>query len=174
MVNRPVNIYFDMDGVLARWEKAKSVEDTYQKGYFLNLAPDEKMISLAIRLSHLPLLYNVRILSAVYDNEFALPEKKQWLIDHSLQGFELINTPIGADKADFIPDSDSFSILIDDYSPNLHAWINHKNCIGVKYYNGVNGSNGTWNGPSINENMGLKTMETQILLAIIDALKGAA
>ena len=87
MVNRPVNIYFDMDGVLARWEKAKSVEDTYQKGYFLNLAPDEKMISLAIRLSHLPLLYNVRILSAVYDNEFALPDTKQWLIDHSLRGF---------------------------------------------------------------------------------------
>lgn len=174
MVNRPVNIYFDMDGVLARWDKAKSVEDTYQKGYFLNLDPDEKMIRLAIQLSSLPLLYNVRILSAVYDNEFALPEKKQWLIDHSLRGFELINTPIGADKADFIPDSDSLSILIDDYSTNLHAWISHKNCIGMKYYNGVNGTNGTWNGPSINAHMTTETMANQILLAVIDTLKGAA
>lgn len=159
-----VNLYFDMDGVLAKWNPNDSTEDTFQKGYFLNREPDLLMIGLANIMNATPDI-NVAILSAVYDNKYALEEKKQWLANQGLQDIPLINTPIGHDKADYV-DKSVKSFLIDDFSENLHRWESHPNFIGIKYFNGINGTNGTWNKNCLTFTMSFTFAEHSLLKII--------
>lgn len=57
--------------------------------------------------------------------------------------------PCGVSKADFVMDLFHLDripkswILFDDYSRNLHAW-DDAGGTGLKCYNGINGSHGTW------------------------------
>ena len=48
-------------------------------------------------------------------------------------------------------------ILVDDYSRNLHAWelAGH---VGIKFYNGINGSHGSWKGCAIGSAMSVQEM----------------
>jgi hypothetical protein len=156
-----INLYFDMDGVLAKWDTNDTTEDTFQKGYFLNREPDYLMIDLVLDMVKQPNI-NVSILSAVYDNGYALDEKKQWLIDNGLQNIPLINTPIGHDKAESV-DQTVQSFLIDDYSKNLHRWESHTNFRGIKYYNGINGNNGSWLGDSLASSMSLEDAKNTLI-----------
>lgn len=156
-----VNLYFDMDGVLAKWNPNVSTEDTFKKGYFLNREPDTLMVELAKEMRNQPGV-RVYILTAVYDNGYAEEEKKQWLINNGLSNFSFINVPYGLDKALAIKQSVK-SFLIDDYSVNLHNWEKRKNFVGIKYYNGINGTNGTWTGDVLCYDMLLENAKSALL-----------
>lgn len=156
-----VNLYFDMDGVLAKWNPNVSTEDTFKKGYFLNPEPDTLMIELAKEMRNQPGV-RVYILTAVYDNGYAEEEKKQWLINNGLSNFSFVYVPYGLDKASAVNQSVK-SFLIDDYSVNLHNWEKHKNFFGIKYYNGFNGTNGTWLGDVLYYDMLLENAKSALL-----------
>lgn len=142
-------IYVDMDGVLAKWNTEATLADTQQRGYFAAREPEEKMVSLVKTLRKLGV--NVCILSAVYMNGYAAEEKNEWLNRVFDKSLERIFIPYGECKADYIA-SGSDSYLIDDYTENLRQWEN-AGSNAVKFYNGINGTKGTWKGKSINRDM---------------------
>lgn len=133
-----VIIYFDMDGVLAKWNEFASVEETQVPGYFLAREPEPHAIVLVRFLKKIGL--DVRILSAVYPNGFAEKEKKAWLESHDLSDIPVVFVPYGADKYSYIDKSvlsDGMAILIDDFKKNLLEWRGHGG-IAIKFYNGIN------------------------------------
>ena len=142
-------IYIDMDGTLAKWNTAASPEDTHRAGYFRNIAPEEKMKQLIFLL--LENGYEVAILSAAYVNGTAKADKRYWLFRNGLSGIPRIFVPYGADKNRFVA-ADPGNILIDDYTENLRAW-EAAGYIPVKFYNGINGTRGTYRGLSIDRRM---------------------
>ena len=141
-------VYVDMDGTLARWE-AVDVKETFRRGYYAGRTPEPEMVHLIRMLKARGV--DVRILSCAYANGYAAPEKNRWLDVQGLSDIPRIFVPYGEDKADYIPRF-SGAILIDDYSPNLFAWEAQGN-VGVKFYNGINGTHGTWRGASLDWRM---------------------
>lgn len=138
-------IFFDMDGVLAKWDTESAVEDTFLPGYFLNREPDQVMInSLRTLLSQ---GYDVRILSAVYPGLIYRAEKEEWLKKY-VGNVQAIFLPCGDSKAHYVTlSAGQKAILIDDYTRNLVMWeCEGAEYIGIKYLNGVNNTRGTWSG----------------------------
>ena len=144
-------IYFDMDGVLARW-RSVSVEETYRKGFFLEAPVDLLVLQLVNHLISAGM--DVRILSAAY-NAQARKEKKLWLQNVGLGFIDVVFVPYGESKANYVTGK---AILVDDYSQNLREWSQAFGHVGIKYYNGVNGSHGTWRGNWLTCTMGLGDM----------------
>ena len=144
-----VKVFMDLDGVLARWDSDASVEDTYAPGFFLTREPEPEAIA-AVRLMRKNGL-DVYILSCAYQNGLAEPEKDKWLAMVGLSDIPRIFVPYGKRKTDYATAAD-ISILVDDYTQNLHEWSAEGN-IACKFYNGVNGKNGTWSGYSVNHVM---------------------
>lgn len=136
--DRKAIVYFDMDGVLAKWNENASVEETQVPGYFIAREPEQNVIRLVRFLKDHGL--DVRILSAVYPNEFAEKEKKEWLEKNGLGNIPAVFVPYGADKYSYIDQSvlsDGAAILIDDFKKNLEEWKRHGG-IAIKFYNGIN------------------------------------
>lgn len=163
MINNKT-IYFDMDGVTAKWETIPA-DKTKERGYFLNLTPEPCIVALINALRALGA--NVCMLSAVW-SDIAAEEKSIWLNKVFDENLNRIFVPYGANKADYISGG-SGALLIDDYSPNLFKWAESGN-LAIKFYNGINGKNGTWKGPSINieQNLGM------MLASISNVLMGGA
>ena len=108
-------VYFDMDGTVAEYDK---YGDFLSKGYFENRPVQKNVISLAKRLQEKG--YDIKILSKSY--YFALEEKAKWLQRNMpfIKKEDYIFVPIAADKSNFV--SNKYSVLIDDYNPNLDSW----------------------------------------------------
>ncbi len=149
-----MTIYIDMDGVLAKWNIHATVEDTQKKGYFLEREPEEKVVRLVETLRKNGV--KVCVLSAAYPNGYAAIEKSSWLDRIFDKALDRIFVPYGANKSDYIA-SNAESILIDDYSENLREW-EKSGSKAVKFYNGINGTRGTWRGNSINLDMSIDEM----------------
>ena len=149
-----MTIYVDMDGVLAKWNTKATVEDTKKKGYFLAREPEEKMVNLVKTLRKLGV--KVCVLSSAYPNGYAAVEKSSWLDRIFDKALDRIFVPYGANKADYIS-SNCESILIDDYTENLREW-EKSGSRAVKFYNGINGTKGTWMGKSISLDMSVAEM----------------
>lgn len=149
-----IKIFIDMDGVLAKWDTTSSVEDTYKSGYFLFRQVDEKIKAL---LEMIDKCYDVSILSSVYSEGTAKADKADWLRLNKINKIDKIFCPYGHKKTHWV-DHIKPSILIDDFSKNLREWESVPGFVGVKYYNGINGTNGTWNGYSINHRMSPEEM----------------
>jgi len=143
-----VNVFFDMDGVLAKWNDKATVEDTFKEGYFRNVKADPDAVNALKNLICGFEKANVSfyILSARYDdagevNRFE-QDKLAWLEE---QG---INIPVcfvacGEPKANALSRyqiKGSTNILFDDHTPNLNEWEMNPNNLGVKWLNDVNGS----------------------------------
>lgn len=138
---KKTTIYFDMDGVLAGWRNV-SIEETYKKGFFLS-APVNTTLIVVIRML-IDSGYNVKILSSAYNHRCRV-EKRTWLDMMGLQKVKATFVPYGARKFDYV--RDRAAILVDDFSNNLHEWQSYSpTYVGVKFYNGINGSKGTWSG----------------------------
>ena len=137
-------IYFDMDGCLAKWQ-CVPVEETKKPNYYAKLKPQEELIAAVLKLQQEG--FNTKILSCAYQNGYAEREKRKWLMDYGLGSIPAIIVPYGESKADYVPGSEA-AILIDDYSPNLFAWV-ASGQKAIKFRNEVNGSHGTWTGPFI-------------------------
>ena len=155
---KTVKVFVDLDGVLARWNAEASVEDTFTPGFFLTREPEPEAIA-AVRLMREKGL-DVYILSCVYQNGLAEPEKDVWLAKAGLSDIPRIFVPYGKRKSDYAGTAD-VSVLLDDYSRNLHEWKAEGN-IGCKFYNGINGTHGTWDGYSVSCNMTAEEIAAEI------------
>lgn len=157
-------IFVDMDGVLAKWNTNATLEDTLEKGYFLQREPQENMIE-AIR--DLAKSEDVTILSAVYPKEmskYAASEKETWLSRNGLGSAPHVFVPYGANKRSSIKVSDEETVfLIDDYTKNLIEWESTFRSYGIKFCNGINDTNATWKGFRISKDSEAKALRVTLL-----------
>lgn len=149
MTKTKVNIFVDMDGVLAVHDP-DIASKMYDKGFFLNLPAHKGNISLVKSLVKDKAL-NVYILSAVMNaNPWATEEKGAWL-DKFIPEIKKKNrffVPEGTAKSDYIDTNlesvgDALNILIDDYTVNLLKW-KEDGYLGLKMLNGKNNTSGVW------------------------------
>lgn len=156
-----LNIYFDMDGVLAQYEK--NAYNSYnpialQHGshYFQTVAPDKRAIDI-FRACHNQC--NTKILT-VLNKEGSLfleqyNDKRIWLESQSIPSNLLIPV-MGEEKCDLITSTINTNltkdyILIDDFNHNLECW-RKAGGLAIKYLNGEN-SKDSYNGPIIDSRM---------------------
>ena len=139
-----MRIFVDMDGTIARFYEADDcLEKMYEKGFFANLRPYEKIIKMLEKLNEKG--YEIYILSACVSTQCKI-EKHTWLnkylpwIDDAHRIFILC----GMNKAQYITDkcyNDArVNILIDDYSRNLDEWNEAfgRHGIAIKAVNEIN------------------------------------
>ncbi len=157
-----MTVYIDMDGVLAVWDSSTSAENTKSPGYFLEREEEPVIVALIKALQKLNT--DVCILSAVWNERCAL-EKSIWLDKRFGKGLNRIFVPVNENKADYILGGNN--ILIDDYTKNLVAWQKSGNK-PIKFYNDINGTNGTYQGTFITKNMSVGEM-LEIIADTIDA-----
>lgn len=158
--------FFDLDGVLAVWQDVPQ-EHLTQKGYFSSIPIQENVVAAFRLLEQLPDI-ELYILSCVFQDSHSESDKKAWVKEHlHLPEERQIYCPCGGrkehalEKIGGIRPSD---VLIDDYTENLRYWAG----IPIKFYNGINGTKGTWQGNGVYFVMQPETIAKQIYeLAVI-------
>ena len=142
-------VFFDMDGTLAEWKSVSALEELYKPGYFERLKPQNNVVAAAKKLckEHNDAVEVYVLSAALEDHPTAIAEKNRWLdrelpeIDCDHRVFTYCSEP----KSEAVPCGiKATDILVDDYSLNLRDWA--KKAVGIKVYNGVNGTKGTWKG----------------------------
>lgn len=143
-------LFVDMDGTLAEFKTVDTLETLYEKDYFINLKPNENVLG-AIKQLIADNDFDVYILSAyLTDSRYALEEKNAWLDKYlpELPQEKRLFVPCGTDKSVAVPGlirPDDY--LLDDYTKNLSEW--EPPARGIKLINGINHTNGTWQGDKI-------------------------
>ena len=143
-------LFVDMDGTLAEVKTVDTLETLYEKDYFINLKPNENVLG-AIKQLIADNDFDVYILSAyLTDSRYALEEKNAWLDKYlpELPQEKRLFVPCGTDKSVAVPGlirPDDY--LLDDYTKNLSEW--EPPAKGIKLINGINHTNGTWQGDKI-------------------------
>ena len=143
-------LFVDMDGTLAEFKTVDTLETLYEKDYFINLKPNENILG-AIKQLIADNDIDVYILSAyLTDSRYALEEKNAWLDKYlpELPQEKRLFVPCGTDKSVAVPGlirPDDY--LLDDYTKNLSEW--EPPARGIKLINGINHTNGTWQGDKI-------------------------
>lgn len=141
-----VNIFVDMDGVLAEYHP-DVVDYMYERGFFRNRPPMKKSIKIVREL--IKRGYNVFILSSVIDSPYCVKEKIEWLDEMipELKRENQIYVPYGEVKSDYaqknIDTKGSINVLIDDYTENLDKWT-LDGALPIKLLNQLNNTKGTW------------------------------
>lgn len=163
-----ITIYFDMDGVLAKWRNAK-VKKTHKKKFFLR-----SKLQVNVRDTIALLNNNERFiingLSHAYPDAHSAKNKHIWVQRKNVVFNKLIIVPYGENKADYAAKK-GIKVLVDDNSKVLRAWCEKgPEYIGIKFYNGINGNNGTWMGQSISHEMTAEEMTRAIIKIIDDAV----
>lgn len=139
-------LFLDLDGTAAEFKQVDTLETLYEKGYFLNLKPNQGVLDAVHSIIASRPDIQVYVLSSVLsDSKYALEEKNAW-IDRYLPEIDAehrIFPPCGEDKKEFIPQGvRSTDFLLDDYTHNLTLW--EPPARGIKLLNGINHTNGTW------------------------------
>ena len=145
-------LFVDMDGTMAVWRDADYFEQLLEKGYFENLPSQQNVVDAIRIIIDTRDDIEVHSLSAyLIESHYAVSEKNQWLdkqipeIDKEHRFFCMC----GTSKSGFIRARtgcfNENDFLLDDYSNNLHQWAEDGG-VGIKLYNGINGTNGTWHG----------------------------
>ncbi len=118
-----LNIYVDMDGVLADFfgEKDCVARFETEKGFFRRLKPLEKNVK-ALRKAIADGKHNIYVLSAS-PNARCDQDKIQWLNRYipELETENAIIMRCGEDKSKYMRTPDG--ILFDDYGKNIREWI---------------------------------------------------
>jgi hypothetical protein len=137
-------LFIDLDGTVARFYDASPnyLEEMYEKGYFRNLQPYEKMtegIKLFMK-QHKDV--EVFTLSAKVNGEppYCEAEKQEWLDEYlpEIDREHRLFTEIGNNKAEYIPNGISKGdVLYDDYNKNLIDWENSGG-VALKCHNNIN------------------------------------
>lgn len=145
-----MRIFFDMDGVRAKWTPVEYEERLYEKGFYRNLEADEKIRKLIDELIKKG-IQTYGLSKYLSDSRYALKEKIEWSHENnpSMDDEHLIWVRYEDNKSDYIPNGiqrDDF--LIDDYSPNLFEF-EKSGGQAIKFMNGINGTKGTWKGKSV-------------------------
>lgn len=164
---KKTKIFMDVDGVLAVFFKDKSFEDISVKGYWISLPEIQSMIETAKRLIKSPYV-DLYILTSVipFKDNHAEIEKRSWLKERlPLNDSHIICVPYGEAKIDYLKRNNvivnDYDILLDDFSQNLHEF--EKDAIGIKVYNGINGTKGTWHGYSVHTESSVNIIYNTIL-----------
>lgn len=150
----------DMDGVMAEFNQNASIEELYEPGYFEKLPCIQNVVDAVKLIAERNNDIEVCVLSAVFDNDYAEKEKNAWIdrvipcIDRKHRFF----CKYGENKKEFVKAGEQ-DYLLDDFTHNLNQWTSKK---GIKCYNGINGTKGTWTGYSIHSNMLPSIMASQI------------
>lgn len=134
-MKKQLTVYFDMDGVLANFDKAvqemggiDNLPWLNSKGFFRKLQPigtPNDTIQLLQGLG-----YNVYILSKVEVRDVAgqqrAIDKVNWCKEHlpSLPSENVIIVPYHENKVDYLKSDIRTSVLLDDYKENLKEWHN--------------------------------------------------
>ena len=160
----------DMDGTLARWNEKATLEEVASNGYFRNLDPTS-FVSLPLWLEGVG--FEVRIRSAVYQDNHSAADKEAWLKKYGLGELPRDFIPYGTPKSKSMRYDGKIHILIDDHTPNLVDWENNVYFgTGVKFMNHVNGKHGRWQGRRISEEMTAMQMFAELLtIAYGEAMK---
>ena len=172
-IAKNIVIWFDMDGVLARWNERASLEEVSSPGYFISRELENTVRDLIRYL--IGLGFDVRILTAVYMNGYAEEEKKEWLKVMGLGDVPVVFVPYGESKFKYV-NMDDMNILIDDFKKNLIEWTKNGG-YAVKFYNGINNRprmtfdedgvghliQDSWVGPSIDHRQSYQCMAAMIL-----------
>lgn len=145
--------FLDMDGTLAEW-KVGSESELLSEGYFKNLNPTEFVKPFREYAKTHP--ENIYILSHCLTEGYAYGDKNAWLDKWmpEIPRKHRLLLPCGVCKAEYVMDVfhleqiPSDWILFDDYSKNLHAW-KAAGGRGLKCFNGINGTHGTWQNDSV-------------------------
>lgn len=162
----PMHIIFDMDGVLAKYERSAYIGENpayLQPSYFCNLQPDDRMVNVVSTLSQSCDPTRVQIFikttASSYNGDIMLQQyrdKKEWLnkycygidLDTNFIMLPHNSKPVGIAIPELcFPNINGIlatltyqDILIDDFNRNLNDWSMHGG-LGLKYVNGVNSPN---------------------------------
>ena len=154
-----MRFFFDIDGTLAQFDASKSLEEVAKKGYFRTVTPIPNMIQTIENL--IKKNYPVYILSAVFADGHSREDKKAWIQANipTMPMENILFATYGEEKSAVIHNPSPSDILIDDFTPNLLQWHG----IGIKVYNGINGTKGRWKGYSIYNRSTVNCLVNQIL-----------
>lgn len=154
-------IFFDMDGTLSQWED-NPIEVVAKPGYFYNRKPVLTMVD-ALRKIQNQGSYEVYVLSSVFVDDHSVNEKIAWnALYTGVPKSHQIYVPYGQDKQDYLAQFspvNNWDILVDDFSYNLHQWKGK----GIKVYNGVNGTKGSWKGAAVRNSFSADMIAEYIL-----------
>lgn len=142
-------LFVDMDGTLTKFIPQDSAGVLYQKGYFLNLPPQENVVeAVKIIVREYPEI-EVFVLSAfLADSGNAYMEKVAWLdaILPQIDPAHRIFVPNGSNKREYVRNFSDADVLLDDHTPNLNKWAPAR---GIKLINDINNKNGSWQGEKV-------------------------
>lgn len=137
-------LFIDLDGTVARFYDASPnyLEQMYEKGYFRNLQPYEKMTEGIKLFMEQHKDVEVFALSAKVNGEppYCEAEKQEWLDEYlpEIDREHRLFTEIGHNKAEYIPNGISNTdVLYDDYNKNLIDWENSGG-VALKCHNNIN------------------------------------
>ena len=137
-------LFIDLDGTVARFYDASPnyLEEMYEKGYFRNLQPYEKMTEGIKLFMEQHKDVEVFALSAKVNGEppYCEAEKQEWLDEYlpEIDREHRLFTEIGHNKAEYIPNGISNTdVLYDDYNKNLIDWENSGG-VALKCHNNIN------------------------------------
>lgn len=160
-------LFVDMDGVMCVFNKEASIEEVASPGYFRYVTPQINVIAMIIDIckDHSDEI-EVYSLSSVFFDGHSIPDKNIWMDSHRIGDYipkeRRFFVPYAMTKSEFIRErfgirEDDF--LLDDFTKNLAEWHG----VGIKLYNGYNGTKGTWNGYSISLKTGCVVMKNTLL-----------
>lgn len=168
-------LFVDMDGVLAVFTPVDTLETLYEKGYYQNLQPNQTVINAVKQyISENPDV-DVHVLSSVLpDSKYALEEKNAWLDAYlpEIAKENRIFPPCGMDKRQYLQKEKGMmltvnDVLLDDYTKNLQGW--EPPARGLKLLNGINHTNGSWDGSMIS----VTRSAAQLCFAIDSVMDGS-
>ena len=157
-------LFVDMDGVLCEFNKDASIEEVASKGYFTKCKPQASVVEAVLSM-----LYEtdteIFILSSVFSDNHSISDKNQWLDENGLYEIDdkhRLFVPYGTSKSEYLKEkvgSSPADFLLDDFSKNLHDWHG----VGIKLYNGINGTKGTWSGYGVNARSSYSVLRNTLL-----------
>ncbi len=147
-----MTVYVDVDGTLTEWNSEAGPDLWTLAKYIWMCKVMPNMIRAVILIIKALGKDKVRFLTASISDAASVEKKKmiRSLLERSVGDIPddmFIIVPYGHKKTDYVDPRKG--VLLDDYSKNLHDWINNGGAAAVKVRNNCNGKNGTWKGNSV-------------------------